>query len=87
MDVFYGSQKRQQLDGMTLISVDTHLVRIRATENYKSPDEWHRLSLDQAPLYFTLGKGDVIVKGEVDDSIPDNAPRVASSANTRMRLK
>lgn len=69
---FYGSQKRQQLDGMTLISVDTHLVRIRATENYKSPDEWHRLSLDQAPLYFTLGKGDVIVKGEVDDSIPDN---------------
>ena len=57
---------------MTLVSADTHLVRIRASSRYKPPAEWRRLTSDQAADYFTLGKGDVIVKGEVDDSIPDN---------------
>ena len=69
---FYGSKKRQQLSGMTLVSVDTHLVRIRASARYKPPAEWRRLTSDQAADYFTLGKGDVVVKGEVEDSIPDN---------------
>ena len=54
-----------------LKSSDEINIRIPASllNNYVDPYTWKGLSAEEALNYFTLKKGDYIVKGEVDDEV------------------
>lgn len=53
------------------VSVDTNniICRIPKKDNYKAPHLWFNLPNDEKADYFTLRQGDIIVFGEVDDTI------------------
>lgn len=58
-----------------LKSSDEINIRIPASllNNYVDPYTWKGLSAEEALNYFTLKKGDYIVKGEVDDEVSSSA--------------
>ena len=45
------------------------ICRIRKDERFKEKHEWIAVPNDSMSNYFTLSQGDIIVKGEVDDTI------------------
>lgn len=45
------------------------ICRIPKNEEYYSPYEWKRLSNNERLNSFTLQTGDIVINGEVDDSI------------------
>lgn len=55
--------------GNTVIETDDVLIRIRQSPKYKSKKDYISMPNDLMSNYFTLGVGDIIVFGEVDDTI------------------
>ena len=55
------------------------LCRIRLSDEFLEKHEWIAKPNDQMSNYFTLGQGDIIVKGEVDDVINEYQPGYRSS--------
>ena len=55
--------------GETTIETDTTLCRIPKDTKYIDKHEWEELPDEQKSAYFTLGPGDIIVKGEVEDVV------------------
>lgn len=53
------------------ISTDTFLCRIRESSNFREKQDWIILPLADKSTYFTVGLGDIIVKGEVTDIIDE----------------
>lgn len=53
------------------VSLDTNsiIVRIPKNDAFLDKAQWINLSNDQRANYFTLGSGDIIVSGSVDDVI------------------
>jgi len=47
------------------------ICRIRIRDDFMEKYEWINLPADSKANFFTLGKGDIIVKGEVDDEISE----------------
>ena len=45
------------------------ICRIRVNDAFLEKHEWAAKPNDEMSNYFTLGEGDIIVKGEVDDEI------------------
>lgn len=45
------------------------ICRIRKDERFKEKHEWIAVPNDSMSNYFTLSQGDIIVKGEVEDTI------------------
>lgn len=45
------------------------ICRIRVNDAFLEKHEWAAKPNDEMSNYFTLGQGDIIVKGEVDDEI------------------
>lgn len=45
------------------------ICRIRKDERFKEKHEWIAVPNDSMSNYFTLSQGDIIVKGEVNDTI------------------
>lgn len=56
-DCFYGRKVQRTINGDEIVSTNTHIVRIPAS------------SVSEG---FALSKGDIIVKGDVSDTIPKN---------------
>lgn len=57
--------------GRTVIETDTTICRIKKDNKFLEHHEWIRVPNDKMSDYFTLGIGDIIVKGEVDDTIDE----------------
>lgn len=53
----------------TVIETDNTIARIRKDDRFLPRHEWINKPNDEMSNYFTLGKEDIIVKGEVDDII------------------
>jgi len=57
--------------GKTVLETNNIICRIRKDERFLEKYEWVKLPNDTMENYFTLAKGDIIVKGEVDDDIDE----------------
>jgi hypothetical protein len=55
--------------GETVLETDKIICRLRKDESYMEKSEWMKLPNDTKSNYFTLGQGDIIAKGSVDDDI------------------
>lgn len=55
----------------TTIETDDSICRIREDARYLPKFRWVQVPNDSMNDYFTLGKGDIIVKGAVDDEISE----------------
>ena len=73
--VIYGAFWKNTRNKITIgdVTIDGNniICRIREDENFLEPYEWSQLPNDEMSDYFTLGRGDIIVKGEVDDVIDE----------------
>lgn len=57
--------------GNTVLETKDIICRIRQDKNFLEKHEWILIPNDEMGNYFTLSQGDIIVKGEVDDSIDE----------------
>lgn len=55
--------------GEVNIETDYTVCRIRKDSRFLERHEWIKIPNDQMSQYFTLWKGDIIVRGEVEDEI------------------
>ena len=55
--------------GQTTLETNSIICRIRKDERFLEKYEWLQKPNDEMQDFFTLGKGDIIIKGEVDDEI------------------
>lgn len=54
-----------------VIDTDTIICRMRKDEQFLPKYEWVKLPNDQMDEYYTLGRGDILIRGEVDDEISE----------------
>lgn len=66
------------IDKVVLETKDV-ICRIRKDERFLERHEWVQLPNDEMSNYFTLGEGDIIVKGSVDDEINEYVSNKRSS--------
>jgi len=55
--------------GQTVLETNTIICRIRKDDRFLPKYEWVNVPNDKMGEYFTIGKGDIIVKGKVDDVV------------------
>jgi len=55
--------------GQTVLETNSIVCRIRKDDRFLEKYEWLQKPNDEMENFFTLGKGDIIIKGEVDDEI------------------
>ena len=55
--------------GKTVLETDSIICRIRKDERYKDIEEWLVLPSDLKANYFTLRNQDILIKGDVDETI------------------
>ncbi|MBR3644993.1 MAG: hypothetical protein IKN54_01110 [Lachnospiraceae bacterium] len=59
--------------GKTILETNNTICRIRKDSRFLPKHEWITKPNDEMNNFFTLGIGDIIVKGEVDDEIDEYA--------------
>lgn len=57
--------------GETVIETDDTICRIPKSNKYLDKYQWESLTNDTMSDYFTIGVGDIIIKGEVNDIIDE----------------
>lgn len=72
--------------GEVTIDSSNTICRIREDSKFKEPYEWVKLPNDEKPNFFTLGRGDIIIKGMVDDEI-DEYTKGQRSSNLLSKYK
>ena len=55
--------------GQTVLETNNIICRIRKDDKFLPKYEWVNVPNDKMKDYFTLGKGDIIIKGEVEDVV------------------
>lgn len=55
--------------GQTVLETNNIICRIRKDSRFLEKYQWEQKPNDQMSNYFTLGNGDIIVKGTVEDDI------------------
>ena len=55
--------------GKTVLETNNIICRIRKDEKFLEKYQWVQMPNDEMENYYTLARGDIIVKGEVDDNI------------------
>lgn len=70
-DCFWHLQGSTILAGDVTIDSKTIVCRIPKDVKYMAKQDWVNLPNDQMPEYFTLGQGDIIVKGECEEVIDE----------------
>ena len=53
----------------TVLETNNIICRIPEDDKFLEKYKWIQLPNDEMPQYFTLGPGDIIIKGEVDDIV------------------
>lgn len=54
-----------------IIDTNSIICRFRKDEQFLPKHEWLKLPNDEMSEYFTLGRGDILVRGEVEDEIQE----------------
>ena len=67
--VFWKAVGDKIIIGNTSIDTGKILCRIRKDTRYMPKHEWLQIPNDEMQDYFTLGKGDIIILGEVEDVV------------------
>jgi len=57
--------------GNTVLETNNIICRIRKDDRFKEHQDWVNIPNDEMEDYFTLNKGDIIVRGEVSDTIDE----------------
>lgn len=57
--------------GDTVLESNKIICRIRENDNYKDKYLWNELTSENKAKYFTLGQGDIIIKGDVADTVDE----------------
>lgn len=57
--------------GQTVLETNNTICRIPINEKFLEPYQWRAKPNDEMPNFFTLGVGDIIVKGEVTEQIDE----------------
>lgn len=70
-DCFWKEAGIKVVVGSTVIDTNSVICRIRVNENFISAGEWGKTTPEQRSEHFTLQPGDIIVKGEVEDTIDE----------------
>ena len=68
---FFKNTNNKVTVGQTVIESDNIVVRIPENSYYKPYVEWLALGNDVRPGYFTLHQGDIIILGQVSDTIDE----------------
>ena len=68
---FWKNDNTQIMLGDTAISSNSIICRIPKQDNYLDRFSWTNLTNDQMANYFTLGRGDILIRGAVDDVIDE----------------
>lgn len=68
---FWKNNTQKLTLGQETIETNSIICRIRKNEKFLEKHEWKQLPNDQMSEYFTLGKGDIIVRGSVEDVIDE----------------
>ena len=53
----------------TVLETDAIICRFRKDEKFLPKYEWVELPNDSMDNYFTLGRGDILIRGAVDDEV------------------
>lgn len=69
---FWKNTRNKVTIGEVTIDANTVICRIRQDKKYLEPHEWIEIPNDEMEEYYTLGRGDIIVKGEVEDIVDEN---------------
>lgn len=70
--------------GNVNLETDNSICRIPISDKFKEKYEWINIPNDEMSQYFTIAKGDIIIKGEVDDTINEY---VSGSRSTDIEAK
>lgn len=65
--------------GATVLETNDTICRIPKNDNFLERYKWANLSNDEMPKFFTLGSGDIIACGEIEDEINEYAQGMRSS--------
>lgn len=57
--------------GNVVIETNTIICRIRKDEEFLPKYEWINLPNDEMSNYFTLSRGDIIIRGRVEDEVDE----------------
>lgn len=57
--------------GSTVLETNKTICRIPKDTDFLEAYQWRNLPNDEMQDYFTLGVGDIIIKGEIDDTIDE----------------
>lgn len=71
MGCFWKNDNTRVQVGDTAISSSSIICRIPKQENYLDRFSWTNLTNDVMADYFTLGRGDILIKGIVEDEIDE----------------
>lgn len=66
---FWDNISDKVMIGKTVLETNNIICRIRKDSRFLEKFQWVQIPNDKMKEYFTLAKGDIIVKGEVDDDI------------------
>ena len=68
---FWQYVKEKATIGDTILETNRTICRIRESSSFMEKHLWLNLTADEKAEYFTLGQGDIIVKGNVEDEIDE----------------
>lgn len=69
--VFWKYVQDKMTIGETTLETKKIICRIREDEKFLEKYQWIDIPNDQMENYFTLGLGDIIIRGKVDDEIDE----------------
>lgn len=69
---FWDNTGTQVTVGSVQIQANDVICRIPENELYKRKAEWQALPNDIIGNYFTVGQGDILIRGEVDDIVDED---------------
>lgn len=70
-DCFWKYSDEKLIVGSTRIETSQTICRIPINPKYKERYEWEQLIASGDSSYFTFGPGDILIKGEVSDTIDE----------------
>ena len=70
-DCFWKNSNNRITVGEVELQSNDVVCRIPQDDKYKSKAEWIKLPNDSMGNFFTLGKGDLLIQGEIDDIIDE----------------
>lgn len=68
-DCFWKNISEKVTVGEIMLDTNSIICRIPKNDAYRDKSEWVKIPNDEMGNYFTIGIGDIIIKGDVEDEI------------------